>query len=222
MVAVPAAFAVTTPLATVAILSSLVVQLTFLLVALSGLTVAVILPVFPTVNVIVFGLTLTPVTATSSSLSSLRPPPPPPPPPPPAEDAGSGFGLSFLTSVTFPSSTFTSFPFPTTSSFTFTSSLETIDSILPFAFISVSLASTSTFPISAPFSISIFDFSVTFMESTFTPSFTTSLVPLSIAIYSIIVSPSNTTLISPASLLITISPSLECLIIILFSPPPLT
>ncbi len=74
MVAVPASFAVTTPLATVAAASLLDDQLTFLLLALSGDTVAVIVPVSPTISAIVSGLTLIALTATVE----LPPPPPPP------------------------------------------------------------------------------------------------------------------------------------------------
>ncbi len=78
MVAVPASFAVTTPLATVATLVLLLVQVTVLFVALSGFTVAIIVPVPPTPNSIVSGTTLIALTGVVSPLPS--PPPSPPPP----------------------------------------------------------------------------------------------------------------------------------------------
>ena len=78
IVAVPATTGVTTPPATVATFVSLDVQVTFLLVALAGATVAVMVPVAPpAVNVSVSGLTLIALTATVEL-----------PPSPPPEDAG--------------------------------------------------------------------------------------------------------------------------------------
>ena len=65
IVAVPAATAVTKPLAfTLAIPLLLLLQLTFLFVALEGATVAVSCCVPPTLSVAEVGLTLTPVTGT--------------------------------------------------------------------------------------------------------------------------------------------------------------
>ena len=64
IVAVPAAFAVTTPFDTVATLVFDEVQETFLFVALPGATVAVRVSVPPTVRVVAVLLSDTPVTAT--------------------------------------------------------------------------------------------------------------------------------------------------------------
>ena len=80
MVAVPLPWAVTIPLVlTVATVASLVLQLTLLLVALLGVTVAVRVPVPPGARDKLVGVTLTPVTATTrvetvTSLLAVKPP----------------------------------------------------------------------------------------------------------------------------------------------------
>ena len=62
MVAVPGATAVTVPLATVTTLALLVVHVTLLSVALSGMTVAVSVSLLPTVSVVLFLLSDMPFT----------------------------------------------------------------------------------------------------------------------------------------------------------------
>ena len=70
MVAVPAARAVTTPeLLTVATVVLLELQVTFLFVAVLGLTVAVKLSVPPTVNAALFLFSVTPVTGTVAAVT---------------------------------------------------------------------------------------------------------------------------------------------------------
>ena len=70
IVAVPSATAVTTPLSTVAILSSELVHETVVTVAFSGATVAVNVPVVPVFKANVVGETVTAVTGTSFTSSS--------------------------------------------------------------------------------------------------------------------------------------------------------
>ena len=70
IVAVPSATAVTTPLSTVATLSSELLHVTVATVALDGTTAAVNVPVVPSFNSNVSGPTETPVTGTTSTLSS--------------------------------------------------------------------------------------------------------------------------------------------------------
>lgn len=71
MVALPSLTAVTTPFATVATPSSLLVQVTVLSVAVSGVTVAVILAVPPGSRFSADGLRVTPVTGITLALASL-------------------------------------------------------------------------------------------------------------------------------------------------------
>ena len=71
MVAVPAATAVTVPLSTVATAALLVVQVTVLSVALSGLTVAVSVSEPPSVRVRAVWSRLTPVTAMVSAFMGM-------------------------------------------------------------------------------------------------------------------------------------------------------
>ncbi|OPZ85794.1 MAG: hypothetical protein BWY74_03813 [Firmicutes bacterium ADurb.Bin419] len=153
IVVVPDATAVTTPPEdTVATLTSLDAHTTVLLVAFSGKTVAVIVPVSPSLNINVTGLTLMELTLTLAVGLGVEPPPLLPPPleePPLAADVAVGVGVTTATVVgadvgSGPICTLTSFAATTltgsTSNFTpsiFTSATSTVP--LPFTSIAASV-----------------------------------------------------------------------------------